>query len=313
MTALRLLIASLLAPAAPLFAQAEILPAEIVPVEAQTALPEAVQAMVEDAFANGSDAELAAVVKYARRVAPAHGDALAARLADHRAVKRRTERERLAQAGTFDNWSGRGEIGGSRSTGNVDTLGLFASLNLTRQGVDWRHLFRSNLEVQETNGFKTRERLLAAYEPNYKVSERVSTYGLLQYERDPFLGYDARFSASGGLGLALIRSDAVTLDVQGGPAYRHGVLTAGGTEDSLSGRAALDAKWKLADGIAFTQTASAFLESRSNTLTATTGVEAQLIGALSARLSYNVQHETQPPLGRLRTDTLSRVTLVYGF
>lgn len=308
----RLLAAICLVFTPPVFAQAEILPVEE-PALDEAPLPEALQNMVDDAFANGTDAELAAIVKYVRRAAPDHGDTLSARLSDHRAARQRREQERLARAGFFEFWSGRGEIGASRSTGNVDSLGIFASLNIAREGLKWRQLVRANVEIQETNGIKTRERLLAAYEPNYKVSDRVSAYGLLQYERDPFLGFDARFSASGGLGLAVIRSDALTLDVQGGPAYRHGVLTEGGTEDSLSGRAALDARLRLGSGIALTQTAAAFLESRSNTLTAATGLEAQLIGALSARLSYNIQYESAPPIGRVQTDTLSRVTLVYGF
>jgi len=38
-----------------------------------------------------------------------------------------------------------------------------------------------------------------------------------------------------------------------------------------------------------------------------------LIGSLSARFSYTVEHETNPPVGRLKTDTLSRASLVYDF
>jgi putative salt-induced outer membrane protein len=38
-----------------------------------------------------------------------------------------------------------------------------------------------------------------------------------------------------------------------------------------------------------------------------------LIGALSARASYHVQYETNPPLGLDQADTLTRLTLVYSF
>ena len=40
---------------------------------------------------------------------------------------------------------------------------------------------------------------------------------------------------------------------------------------------------------------------------------ARLAGDLSARFSFDVLHETEPPVGRERTDTISRASLVYGF
>ncbi len=43
-------------------------------------------------------------------------------------------------------------------------------------------------------------------------------YGLLQAEHDPVLGYDARYSVSAGLGYRVVRSDALSVDLQGGPA-----------------------------------------------------------------------------------------------
>jgi putative salt-induced outer membrane protein len=154
---------------------------------------------------------------------------------------------------------------------------------------------------------------MLAYEPRYKVNERLSAYGLLQAEHDPVLGYDARYSVSAGLGYRVLRSDAISVDLQGGPAFRHTDPVAGDNENSVSGRAALDARLQLRPGLQLTQTGSAFLDSRSNTFSATTGLEAQLFGPLAARLSYNVQYESDPTLGRVSTDTLSRITLVYGF
>ena len=154
---------------------------------------------------------------------------------------------------------------------------------------------------------------MLAYEPRYKVSDRLSAYGLLQAEHDPVLGYDTRYSVSAGLGYGLVRSPALSVDVQGGPAFRHVDPVAGPNEDGLSGRAALDARLNLRPGVKLTQTGAAFLDSDGNTFSATTALEAQLFGPLAARLSYNVQYERDPTAGRVSTDTLGRITLVYGF
>lgn len=285
-----------------------------VPARAQQ-LPAAspIQAMVDDAFANGSDAEIAAVVKFARRAEPTLAETLDRRVAARVAERTAAEQARLAGSAARANWSGRGEVGASLAEGNTDTLGGYASLTATRQGVRWRHELRAEAAYQETNGVRSQERLMAAYEPRYKVSERLSAYGLLQAEHDPVLGYDARYSVSAGLGYRVVRGEALSVDLQGGPAFRHTDPLAGANENSFSGRAALDARWQLRPGIQLTQTGSAFLDSRSSTFSATTGLEAQLFGPLAARLSYNVQYESAPTAGRVSTDTLSRITLVYGF
>lgn len=295
------------------------------PLAAQTLpaaepFPPAIQTMVDDVFANGTDAEIEAVVKFARRAYPGYVPALDARLAARAQARQvaeqaraAAERERLASAGPLDNWTGRFEVGASRSTGNTDTLGIYASTTATREGVNWRHALRTSVELQETNGVRTQERLLAAYEPRYKVNERLSAYGLLQAERDPVLGYDARYSGSLGIGYALVKTPRFTVDVQGGPAFRYSKLTDDGTEEALSGRAALDARLQLRPGVTLTQNATAFLDTQSNTFTSATGLEARIIGALSARFSYNLQYESAPTIGREATDTQSRVTLIYGF
>lgn len=281
--------------------------------EQEPQLPPTVQQMVDDAFATGNDAEIAAVVKFARRAHPEFAGALNARLAARNEERQTARQTRLARRGLFQNWTGRGEVGASRASGNVDNLGIYASLNATRNGLRWRHQVRASAQIQEINGLRTQERLLLAYEPHYNVSDRLSAYALVQAERDPPLGFDARYSVSVGLGYALVKTPRFTVDLQGGPAFRHTEFTDGFNEDSISGRAALDARLRLRPGVTLTQTASAFIDSGSNTFASATGLETQIIGALSARLSYNLQYESEPVPGRVSTDTQSRVTLVYGF
>ncbi|TXC64509.1 DUF481 domain-containing protein [Sphingosinicella ginsenosidimutans] len=283
------------------------------PQAADQELPPAVQAMVNDALTSGSDAELAAVVKFARRAYPAQASALDSQVAARAARRAAEARARIAAAGPLENWHGRAEVGATRSTGNVDNFGLYGSLGVTREGLRWTHQVRASANVQETDGVRTQEQLLAAYEPRYKVNDRLSTYGLLQAERNPFLGFDARYSASLGLGYAVLKGQHVTVNLQGGPAFRIEEEVTGENEHGFSGRAALDARLQLRPGVALTQNATAFLDVEGNTFTSATGLEAQLVGRLSARLSYNVQYESKPTDGLTGTDTQSRISLVYGF
>ena len=51
--------------------------------------------------------------------------------------------------------------------------GSWGGLGLVREGINWRHNLSGRADYQETEGVVTREQYLAAYEPNYKLSERA--------------------------------------------------------------------------------------------------------------------------------------------
>ena len=65
--------------------------------------------------------------------------------------------------------------------------------------------------------------------------------------------------------------------------------------------------------MSITQTASAYIEKDNSTVASKSALLARLIGPLSAQLSYTVQYESAPPIGRVTTDTTSRAALVLDF
>lgn len=287
---------------------------------AMAALPDPVRAMIDAALATGDEAKVRTVIELARTTNPddageldeieaAYETRLAAAKADADAARK----EAIRTAGLFENWSGKGELGAFRSTGNAANTGITAGLALTREGIKWRHNLSGRADYQETEGVVTREQYLAAYEPNYRLSERLYAYGLAQYERDRFQGFSARYSVSGGLGYDVLTGPAMTLAVKAGPAWRRTQLVDGTASSNLAALAAADFDWALAGTISFTQNASALLQAGSSTLISDSGLVAKVSGKMSVRLSYTVEHDTAPPPGAVQTDTLSRVTLIYDF
>ena len=289
------------------------------PTAAHAELPEPVRAMINAAIETGDEAKVRTVIDLARTTNPddaAELDAMLAgfetRLAAAKAEEAAAKREEIRSAGLFENWSGKGELGAFMSTGNAENTGVTASLGLTKEGINWRHKLRGRADYQRSEGVTTREQFLAAYEVNYKISDRLFAYALGQYERDRFQGFGARYSASGGLGYDVL-TDGPTLSVKAGPAWRRTELIAGGSTSNLAGLAAADFDWALSDTITFTQDANALVQSGSSTFVSDTGLQASISDALSVRLSYTVEHDTAPPAGAVKTDTLSRITVIYGF
>lgn len=285
------------------------------------ALPDSVKALLAEASKSNDPATFAAVAKLARSTNPENAgqiDALVAandaKVAEAKALAARQRADQLASAAFLDLLKGEVELGASRASGNSNYFGLYASASLNREGFKWRHSFTGRVDYQRTDGATSTERAVAAWQPNYKIDDRLYAFGLAQYEHDRFLGYDMRLTAGTGLGYTVVSQPNLKIDLTGGPAVRY-------TKEHLSdddrktvaGRGSLTVRWTIAPGITFSQDAAAFLESENSNATATTSLDTKLIGALKARISYNFTYEKGSPDNRKEIDTLSRATLVYSF
>ena len=290
------------------------LPAPMLLANADPAsIPPQIKTMLDAALASGNEGDVATIMKYAGTASPDSKEAIA-KLVDDWKKKRNDEKTaKLQEAGFFDLWSGRAELGGFISTGNSESQGVSASLALTRNGLDWRQKFKAQVDYQRSLGVTSREHYLAAWEPNWKIDDRSYIYGSGQFESDRFLGYTTRYSVSAGAGYSALKGNRLKLDLELGPAYRSTSFTDCETVRSIAARGRVVFAWKLSPGLQLTQNASAYVERYNSTVTGTTALNAKVLGPLSAQLSYNVQYESMPPEGRVTTDQISRAGLVYAF
>ncbi|UAK26210.1 DUF481 domain-containing protein [Sphingomonas nostoxanthinifaciens] len=290
------------------------------PVPANPDAADALAAMIAAAYRSGDDATINAVVGVAKATFPdraaeidrlAAGDA--AILASARKEENERQQARIASARFFEIWKGELEFGASRSTGSTQQLGIYASAKLNREGLNWIQKFSGRLDYQQTDHVTTTERVVALYQPDYKINDKLYVYGLGQYEHDRFLGYNHRFTGGTGVGYTVFNRGDLKLQVEGGPAVRQTDYTDLANRTTLAGRAAMSARVAITPTLVFSQDAALFFEARDTTASATTSLDTKLIGALKARLSYNVQFEQNAPQGGHELDTISRATLVYSF
>jgi len=297
-------------------------------VPAQLAQP--VRDMIEVAIATGDADTVKAVVNVARTTNPQDVTEIDAMFgnfqsaqAEEAAAAAAAEELAVREAGLFDNWSGEGQIGFFQSSGNTDSMGLTAQIALNREGINWEHKFRAAADFRRNNGATDREQFMAVYEPRYQINDRLFAYALGQYERDRFQGFSGRYSFSGGLGYRVIDNDALRLSVKAGPAWRKTQFVNGTSESNIAALAGLDFDWRISNRIKLTQdtnavadaggSAVAIVDSNNVTLNFVTGLEGKISDSLTARLSYTVEYDSNPPAGAVSTDTLTRFTLVYGF
>ncbi|KRC81978.1 YdiY family protein [Sphingomonas sp. Root241] len=276
-------------------------------------IPPTIKSMLDAAMQSGSEGDVAVIVKYARNADPASADLVVKTATDWRNERLAQANRKIREADFFDLVKGRAELGGYMSTGNTENIGLTAAIEVKREALEWRHKLRLQADYQESLGLVTRERYLAAYEPNWKFDDRAYMYGAAQYESDRFSGFYDRISVSTGAGYSAIKSPAVKLDLELGPAYRLTRFIDDKTESNLAARGSMDFGLKLSPSISVTQNASAYLQDANSTVSSRSALLAKLFGPFSAQFSYTLQYESTPPIGRQTTDTTSRAALVVDF
>ncbi len=276
-------------------------------------VPQALKLMLEAAMESGNENDVAVIVKYARDAAPDGADQLVRIAADWRDSRTKKAQAKIRSADFFALVKGHAELGGYVTTGNTENVGIAAAMELKRDGLEWRHKVRFQGDYQESLGVTTRERYLAAYEPNWKFDNRAYLYGAAQYESDRFSGFSDRVSLSSGIGYSAIKSPAVKLDLEVGPAFRYTRFIDQAAESNAAARGSLDFGWKITKGISVTQNASAYLQNANSTVSSKSALLTKLFGPLSAQFSYSLQYESTPAIGRKSTDSTSRAALVVDF
>lgn len=288
----------------------------LLPVHAEepsASLPDAVRQMLAAAIAGGDDAEIMTVAKYAAEAVPDARVQIEAMVAQYHAAQDRAVQERLASTDPFALWQGRAELSGFRSTGSTSEFGVSLGLAAERKSVRWRHALKADIDYRRANGRVSKERIVASYSPRYNFDPRGFVYGLGQYERDPSVGFDGRYTGSAGIGYMLIDTDAIDFSIDAGPSVRHVAYSDGTRETKPGMRSSFDFKWALTPSLSFRQTASGYSEKHVASITSMTALDAKLVSVLTARLSYNVLYETDSHLTDEKLDTLSKLTLIYEF
>jgi putative salt-induced outer membrane protein len=289
-------------------------------------VPDAIRAMIVTAARSDDPTVFAAVVAVAKQTAPESApeiDQLAGEIPKDVAAIARAEAGDLAPPSDVilvtplparvPPWKGAAELGGSRATGDTDTLGVYASLDLSRAGPIWTHRVNARFDYQDTNGVRSVERYGFGYLPQVRLTEGLYSVGVAQYEHDRFLGYQDRYTLGFGFGLSPVDRPDFKVSVDAGPAFRRTDYIDQGREATIAGRGSLTAKWVPSERVTVSQEGAVYLETGQTTAKSTTALETLLFGPLKARLSYNLQYERDRRAGRLDLNTTTRASLLYSF
>jgi putative salt-induced outer membrane protein len=220
----------------------------------------------------------------------------------------------LGSAGVAEaTWKGKGEVGIVFASGNTDTETANVKLDLAREVDRWKHGFGIAALRAETDNLVTAERYGAFWQSDYKLTDRSYLFGGLRYEADEFSGFDYQASATTGYGYKFVDTDATKLAGQVGVGYRRSKLLPLGVTDSeavfrgdVKFEHALTATTKILD--TFIVEAGSSNTFASNEL----ALQVKMSDKFALSIGFGVRHNTDPPAGLEKTDTLTTVNLVYA-
>jgi putative salt-induced outer membrane protein len=220
-------------------------------------------------------------------------------------------------------WTGKGEAGLVKASGNTETESANAKLQLANEIGKWKHQFGgavlySSAEPEGT----TAQRWEAFEQTDYNFSPRTFWFGAVRYEDDEFSGFEYQAIASTGIGRKFIDTDVTKFTGTAGAGYKFvetrdafddaGVLIEPGDDDSeVVFRGTLDYDRKLTPTTSlldkFVVEAGADNTFAQNDLS----LQVKMTDVLALAVGFSVRHNTDPPVGFEETDTLTTVNLVY--
>jgi putative salt-induced outer membrane protein len=214
-------------------------------------------------------------------------------------------------------WTGKGEAGLAIASGNSDSRTANARVSTTYKQDAWEHSLGLGGLYVRTEGETTARRWESMAQTRFDFLPNTFWYGGVRYEEDRFSGFEHQGLVTTGVGRRFIDNDTTKLLGQAGIGYKFSRevdqvgIDDGYKHNELAGVASLEFSHVL------TATTSVFgkfggeVTSGNNFLQNEVGVAVKMTDRMALAVAYAVRHNTDPPEGFEKTDTLATVNLVY--
>ena len=226
----------------------------------------------------------------------------------------------LAASAHADELSGEVALDAAHTSGNADTLNLGLGLQLELDSGLWEQEFRGNVEYGREDGEVSQQLIRLTYGLEREIKPRLYGFANTEYFQDEIGAYKYGLYTGGGLGYRAALRPPLHWEFEFGPGYRR-QKTRNSLDDpsgeasrivsELAVRAHNDFEWDINEQVSAYNYSEVIYSAADTYLWNETGLTAELFGGLAMRTSFRLDHHTDVPEGRGRTDTIARFGLVY--
>jgi len=211
-----------------------------------------------------------------------------------------------------EGWTGEGSAGIVIVSGNSDSETVNVGLALTKKADVWEHTFKFMANSSESDGDKSAESYLAAYNAKYNLDPKSFLWGDLRYLDDKFDSFDGITTIGAGYGYRISNSDELKWNVSAGIGYRDTEIES--TGEDISGVAFIgesDFTLKLSETTEFIDVFRVEATADNSYLQNIAGISVAMSDVLSLKVTYDVRYNTDPAAGDTSTDSITAVSVVY--
>lgn len=217
-------------------------------------------------------------------------------------------------------WKGEGELGYVAARGNTDTKTVSGKLKLGYASGDWSHelgLATLQSTAQDTDTGEeeeTADRLQLTGQSNYAMSARSFAFGSFRYEEDEFTGYDNQTTLAAGYGYHILMDELHKLSAEIGAGRRESeLLETGETEAETILRLRVSHGWQFTPSSKWTNDLLVEAGDENTFSEFVTGLKIDMNSSFAIKVAYSIRQNSDVPVDRENTDTLTTVNLVFGF
>lgn len=213
-------------------------------------------------------------------------------------------------------WKNVADIGFVDTSGNTDTTSLNIGEKLTWTPDKWKVEALFGLVWAEQDGVETANQWRAGIRADRDLSKRLAVYGLVGWERDPYAGYDGRFTEGVGLAYKAVDAPRDLLVLDGGFSLVQEEFSDGTSNDYPAGRLGGLYKHSFAEKAYFQQTLvfiPSLEDSEDYLINSETALVAPVWGPLALKVAYLIKYDHLPAAGFEDTDTTLTAGLQISF
>jgi putative salt-induced outer membrane protein len=213
-------------------------------------------------------------------------------------------------------FEGTAEVSSLVTNGNTKNQTTGLSFDVTYRPDVWLVNLKSKYLTTVSQEALTQESFEISGRGGRKVSENGDTYIEHTYLKNQFAGVNNRYVTSAGYGYMWVQSDLQTFRTEAALGYTHEDRTDNTKLAFMSGVLGVVYKYKLtatADIEHETKYLPNFDTSEDWRLTTVTSLSAAISSMFSSKISWKYEHVNLPPLGKIKGDTTTTISLLAKF
>lgn len=219
-------------------------------------------------------------------------------------------------------WTAKAEAGAVAARGNSDTDSANVKFNVARAFIEWKHSLAMSAMYASDNTGTTGQRWDARAQSDYRFHPKGFWFGSARYEEDRFSGFEYQSTYGTGLGWRFFDDPQIKLTTQLGLGYKvfrtrdtladdEVTLIPSERQEELIGQFSLDFERALTETTTVIE--KLLVESGANNTFSQNelSLQVKIMESLALAVGYTVRHNTDPPEGFEKVDTLTTLNLVY--